>query len=398
MFKQLKILVVIPALGSNYGGPSKCVIELVESLANAGVTIDIVTTNANGSEELNVPLQTWVTHHNYRIQYFPYLKTGDYKFSFSLTRWLYKHVSDYDLVHTNALFSYPVLPAHWACQMRGVPYMMTPHGMLEPWALAYKADKKRLYFSFLEKPALERASAIQMLASSEAKSITQLNCKTPIYIIPNGIHHHDFVPLSNPAIFWNEFPQTRDRKLIIFLGRIDPKKGLDLLANAFKQVRHQFPDSHLIIAGPDNTGFLETVRGYFDEVGCLDAVTFTGMLTGAIKYAALAAADIYIAPSYSEGFSVSVLEGMASGLPCIITTGCNFPEAGEAEAAYIVDISPDSITDALIACLSNPQQSKLMGDRARKLILEEYTWNRIAANLIQVYQSILNQQQSCQHA
>jgi glycosyltransferase involved in cell wall biosynthesis len=393
IFKNyMKILVVVPALGNIYGGPSKCVIELVQTLTNKGVSVDIVTTNANGAEEIDIPLNTWLVRQNYRIQYFPYLKTGDYKFSFSLTRWLYQRVTDYDLVHTNAIFSYPVLPAHWACQLHQVPYIMTPHGMLEPWALAYKAGKKRLYFSLLEKPALERASGIQMLASSEAKSIKQMNFKTQIYIIPNGIHHQDFVAPSNPELFWDKFPHTRDRKLIIFLGRIDPKKGLDLLANAFVQVRKQFPDSHLIVAGPDNTGFLPTVRGYFDAVDCLDAVTFTGMLTGEIKYAALAAAEIYVAPSYSEGFSISVLEGMASGLPCIITTGCNFPEAGEAEAAYIVDISADAIANALIDCLSNPEQSKLIGDRARKLILEQYTWDRIANSLVQVYQCIINKQ------
>jgi glycosyltransferase involved in cell wall biosynthesis len=165
-----------------------------------------------------------------------------------------------------------------------------------------------------------------------------------------------------------------------------------LLSVAFTKVHAQFPQTHLIVAGPDNIGFLPTAQSYFAEAGCLDAVTFTGMLTGSIKYAVLASARLYVAPSYSEGFSMSVLEGMASGLPCVITTGCNFPEALAAKAAYVVNIDADEIANALIECLSNPQQAKEMGDRARQLIFEKYTWNRIASNLIEVYTAILKKE------
>jgi len=114
------------------------------------------------------------------------------------------------------------------------------------------------------------------------------------------------------------------------------------------------------------------------------------MLAGSLKYAALAAASVYVAPSYSEGFSMSVLEGMAAGLPCVITTGCNFPEAAMAQAAHVVKIDADEITRALIQCLSHPQQAKEMGDRARQLIFEHYTWERIAAKMIEVYTAITN--------
>ncbi|HZG39964.1 MAG TPA: glycosyltransferase, partial [Nodosilinea sp.] len=122
---------------------------------------------------------------------------------------------------------------------------------------------------------------------------------------------------------------------------------------------------------------------------CPDAVTFTGMLTGELKYSALAAVNLYVAPSYSEGFSMSVLEAMASGLPCVITTGCNFPDAARANAAKVVDIQADAIAKALIECLSDPLAAKTMGDRARHLVLNHYTWDRVAAQLIEVYTAIL---------
>ena len=383
----MKILMIVPALGSIYGGPSKSVIELAEAIGKRGVNIDVVTTNANGDERINVPLLTWIEEKNYRIQYFPYWNILDYKFSPSLTHWLFHNIGNYKLVHTNAVFSYPVLPAYWACQRNKIPYVVTPRGMLEPWALNYKSYKKGLYFSLVEKPALQKASAIHTLASTEAENIKTLNLGTPLVVIPNGIYRANFEALPNPEIFYQEFSETRNKTLIIFLGRIDPKKGLDLLAKAFAKAHKLFPETHLIVAGQDNTGYLPTAQNYFKEEGCADAVTFTGMLTGEIKYAALAASNIYVAPSYSEGFSMSVLEGMATGLPCVITTGCNFPEAKD--VAKIVDIDPEQIANALISLLQTPLEAKNMGDRARAFILENYTWDKIVLKMIAIYNEII---------
>ncbi|HIK11972.1 MAG TPA: glycosyltransferase [Oscillatoriaceae cyanobacterium M33_DOE_052] len=388
----MKILVVVPALGAIYGGPSKSVIELVNALGSLNINVDVVTTNANGADTLDVPLQTWINEKFYRIQYFPCWWLNDYKISLPLTKWLFSHVSDYNLVHTNAIFSYVNLPAYWACQWHKVPYVVTPRGMLEPWALAYKSGKKRFYYAWLEKPALERSKAIQMLAASEADRVKNLQLKAPLIIVPNGVQSQDFEKLPDPELFYQHFPETRNKPLILFLGRIDPKKGLDLLASAFEKVRAVRPDTHLIVAGPDNIGFLPTAQSYFAVAGCDEAVTFTGILSGLIKYAALAAARVYVAPSYSEGFSMSVLEGMASGLPCVITTGCNFPEAGEAKAARVVPINSDDIASAILECLQHPEAAKEMGDRAREFIFQKYTWHQIATNLSQIYQAILTNQ------
>ena len=386
----MKILIVIPALGNVYGGTSKIVLELAESIGKLGVNVDVVATNANGEKTLDVDLNQWIIQKHYRVRYFSYLDFLDYKFTLSMSQWLFSNVSSYNLVHTHAIFSYPVLVAYWMCQLHKIPYIATPHGMLEPWALAYKIWKKKLYFNWLEKPALQKASAIQMSAATEAEGIKNLGLKPPLVIVTNGIHREDFASLPDPEIFYKQFPETKNKRLIIFLGRIDPKKGLDLLAPAFAQAHQKFPDTHLIIAGPDNTGFLPTAQSYFIKAGCSHAVTFTGMLTGNIKYAALAAATIYVAPSYSEGFSMSVLEGMAAGLPCVITTGCNFPEAGEAEVAIIVNIDVGSIAKAIIQLLEDDQQAQNLGDCARQFILDNYTWDKIALKMVSVYENIIS--------
>lgn len=388
MKKNIKILMVVPALGDVYGGPSKSVLELTQAIGNLGIDIDLVTTNANGQVKLDVPLYNWIDKRNYRIQYFPYWNMWDYKFTLSLTKWLFKNVQNYSIVHTNAIFSYPILPAYWACQLHHIPYIVTPRGMLEPWALAYKAWKKNLYFSLLEKPALEKASCIHMLASTEAERIQPIGLKIAVEVVPNGIHREQFDVKHDPDVFYNQFPETRGKKLIIFLGRIDPKKGLDLLTIAFQSVYQGFHNAHLVIAGPDNVGYASVIKQDLAKYNCLHAVTFTGILTGELKYAALAAASIYVAPSYSEGFSMSVLEGMAAGLPCVITTGCNFPEA--AEVAKIVNINAEEIAEALIGFLRHPEQAKDMGDHARHFILENYTWGQIAAKMVAIYNQILS--------
>ena len=380
----MKILIVIPYVASSYGGTSKIVIEVVQGLSALGLSIDLITTNASVTNSLDVPLNIWIPEKGYRVQYFSSWHRNDFVISTSLISWLFTHLNDYDLVHTHTLFAPLISFTNWMCLLRKIPYIATPHGMLEPWALSHKAWKKKLYYTLLEKPVLRQANAIQGTASSEADNIKNLSFKKTFFV-PNGIHSNQFEVLPDPEIFYQHFPNTRDKTLILFLGRIDPKKGLDLLAPAFSRVRAQFPEAHLVVAGPDSIGFLPTAKSYFAQVGCLDAVTFTGMLTGSLKFAALATASLYVAPSYSEGFSMSVLEGMASGLPCVITTGCNFPEAAKNKAAYVVDINANKIADALIECLSDPQESKAMGERARRFIFQNYTWEQVAKELMLVY-------------
>jgi glycosyltransferase involved in cell wall biosynthesis len=386
----MKILIVIASIAPLYGGTSKIALEWAEELGKQGMSVDLITTNANGRDYLDVTLQNWIEKPTYRIQYFPCWNISEYKLSGSLAIWLFRHVRDYDIVHTMGVFSPAVTTAHWSCQLHKVPYIMNPQGMLEPWALAYKSQKKQIYSTLIERSALENASAVQALNTTELENIKALGLQASLVLVPNGIDRQEFEELPDPEIFIQQFPETSHKTRILFMARIDPKKGLDLLAPAFAKVREQFPNTHLIVAGPDSIGFLKKATEYFAVAGCLEAVTFTGMLTGKTKASALSAADLYVAPSYSEGFSMSVLEAMAASLPCTITTGCNFPEAGLANAAHVVDMNAEAIANAIILCLQEPAAARAMGDRARQFVLDNYTWDIIATNLIDLYRDILD--------
>ena len=193
--------------------------------------------------------------------------------------------------------------------------------------------------------------------------------------------------------FLTRFPAARGKTLLLFLHRIDPKKGLDLLARAFAVIHAQFPETHLILAGPDTVNFSETARGFFERAGCggSEAITFTGMLEGALKRGALAAATVFVAPSYSEGFSMSVLETMAAGLPGVITTGCNFPEAAQARVVRETAINSDALAGALHDLLADPAAAEAEGKRARAFVLAHYTWDQIALQEIASFRELLRE-------
>jgi glycosyltransferase involved in cell wall biosynthesis len=385
----MRILFLTPYLSENYGGVTRVTRELAQTLGKLGIFLDLITTLASDKTIIDQPVQTWVVQEHFRVKYFPCVHRGDFIFSWSLLHWLKTHAADYDLVHTHTVFCPLVSWATRICHRQKIPYVITPHGMLEPWAFSYKAWKKKLYYQLIEKHTLSRAVAIQGIASTEVTNFDLYSAKTTKFLIPNGIHGQDFQHLPSPQIFYSAFPDTKNKTLILFLARIDPKKGLDLLALAFAQVKQQFPTAHLVIAGPDSIDFQATAEKYFIQAGCRDAVTFTGMLSGELKHSALAAAQIYVSPSYSEGFSMSVLEGMASGLPCVITTGCNFPEASN--VTKIVPVEQQEIANALTWCLANPGEAQTMGNQAQQFIFEKYTWDKIAQQMITVYSWILNQ-------
>jgi glycosyltransferase involved in cell wall biosynthesis len=386
----MKVLVIIPYFSSVYGGNTRVVKDLYQCLGKLNVEIDIITTIADGDRKLEVPIDTWIENDGYRVRYFECFHRYDLVLSFSLLTWLSVNLQSYDLVHTHNRFSPLVAFCELICQQQHIPYISTPHGMLEPWAMSYKAWKKRLYFPVLERRTLNRSSALHVLTSNEAVNIKNLGIQTPTQVIANGIYRHKFESMPCPNLFLDNFPYLKEKILILFLGRIDPKKGLDILAPAFAEVQTEFPQAHLVIAGPENPGYLDTAKDFFVKAGCENAVTFTGMLEGELKYSALVSASIYVAPYYSEGFSMSVLEGMAAGKPAVITTGCNFTDAEEAGVAKVVRIEAPALAKGLLYLLQNPAAATTMGQQAQEFIFKHYTWDVASYKLKELYTKILS--------
>ena len=388
---QLKALVIIPALSPIYGGPSTCAIDLADALGRRGLKVDLVTTNAAGPHNLRVKFDQWLVESTYRLRYFRRWGRFEVKLSPGLMTWLFRHVTDYDIVHGMSVFNFPAYIYCEAFRWRHVPHIIHPQGMFEPWAMANKGWKKRIYFRWLKKPQLQRANVIHCLTRHEAQSIAALGVTTPKVIVPNGINFESMIN-GDANAFLLRYPELANKTRLLFLHRVDPKKGLDILAKSFARLRNRFPNTHLIISGPDPTGYWSTASRFFESAGCAAAVTYTGIVTGQDKADALAAADIFVAPSYSEGFSMSVLEAMAAGLPSVITTGCNFPEAAEAKVALEVPIDPTAFAEALASLIEDLPAARAMGQRAREFIFQNYTWDQAARKTHEVYKAILNHQ------
>lgn len=388
--RPMRILIVIPSLDLEHGGPSEGVAHLARQFAQLDIEVDLVTTSTSIADRHNqVDLFVKPQSDKLRILMFPTTFSSRFRFSLPLTGWIFKNIKKYDMVLTRSVFSYPVLPTYWACQISKVPYVSTPHGMLEPWAMDQKKWKKSIYFFLFERPALKKAMAIHAVASQEAEHINSLDLKRPVFWIPNGIDTSKYTPLPPKDVFIDKFNLAGHRTTILFMGRIDPKKGIDLLIHAISKIITTHKNIQLVIAGPDLTGYGTKIKRLSEELGCSHYVCFTGMIKNELKYSALATADIFILPSHSEGFSIAVLEAMAAGLPCIITRGCNFPEAGQRRAAYITDDNEQSISEAILWTINHPLEAKEMGRRARQWVLSEFDWLHTATSLIALYKKLL---------
>ncbi len=290
-----------------------------------------------------------------------------------------------EIVHLHGLWQSHTRRGARAARMAHVPYLITAHGMAEPWALRHKRWKKRVYLALVESRNLRRASCLHALSRPEIGHLQKLAPWTPICFIPNGV---DLKPLDNlPSrkVLEAECPELTGKFILLFFGRVHVKKGLDLLAEALGRLAPAHPDMHLVIAGTDD-GALSPFRDRMAELGLTRKMTYLGHVSGERARQVWAAADAFVLTSYSEGFSMAVLEAMACRLPCLITTTCYFPEAAAAGAAIVTQANSAAITEGLRELLEiTPQERFQLGANARSLVEAHYTWDRQAARLAAVY-------------
>jgi len=293
-----------------------------------------------------------------------------------------------DVVHLHGLFTGVSLAARMWKQWASGTLVVAPHGMLEPWALARSAWKKRLFLHLAERANLERARCIHALCSEEAHSIRALGLRTPIAVVPNGVDLDRVRGERDVRACSALFPHTRGRRLLLFLGRIHPKKGLLNLVRAFAAVQRELAGGDewlLLVAGPDQIGHAAQVRALATAQGVSDQVDMVGPVLGEKKRALLAAADAFALPSYSEGFSMAVLEALAWRIPALVTRSCNF-DVAQFGAGVVCDATLESITESLRSLLcATRAERRAMGDAGRRRVEAFYRWDHIAGQLESVY-------------
>jgi glycosyltransferase involved in cell wall biosynthesis len=368
-------LQVVSHLDPRYGGLSAAVPELSAAISKTGRDVSIAAFCA--PEEQFRPLNLAPE----ALSYWPSSRKA----------WLDKRlrtvfeqrVRSADGLHLHGLWEQSTALSARLARRLGKPYVLSAHGMLEPWALAQKRLKKLLYAQLLERANVAGAGCLHALTLAEAAQYRAFGAHGPIAIIPNGVTIPQHVT-ANPLL--ERFPTLTGRRIVLYLGRLHQKKGLDLLLQAWAEIADSWPDAHLVLAGPDADGTRVQLETEITRMGLDQSVLFTGMLGAALKWSALAAAVGFVLPSHSEGLSVSVLEAMGMGVPVIVTEGCNMPEVAEHEAGWVVAASRHSLLTALQALLANNvAANQALGERGEALIRTRYAWPVIARQMADVY-------------
>jgi len=386
----MKILHVIASIAPRYGGPSKAVIELCRELAKVGHEVTIFTTNFDGKQNLDVPLERLVEINGFKIRYFPIQWPRYYTVSLPLERALAKNTSKFDIVHIHSIYNFHTIAASHYCRRFNVPYLINPHGSLDPYLTRRHSIRKWIYTSISLQRDLDRAAAIHFKTHEEMRLTEPFEIKAPGVVVPNGIDPSEFSHLPASGLFRCKYPELKDKKIIFFLSRINFKKGLDILARAFGEVARKRDDVYLVLTGPDNEGYGTKVRAWLQEKGALGRSIFTGMLLGEKKLAALRDSDIFVLPSYTENFGLAVVEAMACGLPVIISNKVNiWREVSDGGAGIVTDCDGHQVAEAIARLLDDRNLREEMGERGKKLVEEKYTWPEVAKQMIKVYEQIL---------
>jgi poly(glycerol-phosphate) alpha-glucosyltransferase len=293
------------------------------------------------------------------------------------------------LVHQHGIWQFPSLEVlRWRRRTKQ-PTVISPRGMLDPWAVRNSRLRKRIVGSLYEYANLRESHCIHALAESGHDGIRKFGLKNPIAIIPNGIDVPTEQDLSTP-LPEDLPPDWNGARLMLFLGRVHPKKGLLPLVEGWSRVGRKRQDWKLVIAGPDEGGHQADVVELARRLGIENDVAFVGPQYGQAKKNWLNHADAFVLPSFSEGFPMAVLEAMAHRLPVLMTRECNFPEAFHARVAYEARPEAASIAQSLEEILPLAQGDLAeMGQRARQFACEHYAWPIIAKEMVEVYRWLL---------
>ena len=377
----VKVLHVIASMAPEWGGTAVTVAGLTRALAEHGVYSEIVTTHESEGKLLPVP---HLTCHRFQRGVAARIWPA---YARHLAAHLERTIADFDIVHVHGLWHFGGLIACRLARRKGVPYVISLHGELDGRRLRYKRSRKRVYRTLFLDRALRGATALHAVSAAERHHVAALSLQTPVFVCPVGVDLAQFDELPSQrhnALLWN-YRQLQNSRVVLYLGRIESLKGLDVLARAFADVAVKHQDVVLLIAGRDEDGTLSDVQRTLYEAGVADRVVFTGFLTGSHKFAALACADLFVLPSYSEGFSSAVLEALAAGLPVVISEQCNFSEVEQANAGFVVPSKSGPVADAISAILANADLAKRMANNARSLIEAHYQWSVIAGRMTQHY-------------
>ncbi|MBE8986213.1 glycosyltransferase [Nostoc sp. LEGE 12450] len=391
----MKIIHVIPSVTKVRGGTSQAALDMVKALQIINVNAEIATTNDDGDNLLDVPLCKRIQYNHVPVWFFhrfsPNIKSlREYAFTSELTQWLWQNISQYELVHIHALFSYPSTIAMTIARLKNIPYIVTPHGLLCEWSLQQSTRKKQTYLRLIEQANLNSSQTIHFTSEKEQQEVSLLGLHKPNFVLPLGI--------SLPTKIYDarhrlrqKFNIPTDEPVILFLSRLHYKKGLEYLIPALSKVtHHRFT---FILAGNGTPDYEAQIESLLVSSGLRDRTFVVGFVEGETKDILMQGSDLFVLTSYSENFAVSVLEALAVGVPVLVTPGVALASVvKENQLGYVPDLDVEAIAEALEDYLNNTQIAQKMGERGHQVISEKYTLEKTALQMQQIYQTVLQKE------
>jgi glycosyltransferase involved in cell wall biosynthesis len=364
------------------GGPIEGVYQRAKYLIHKGHTVEIVS--------LDAPDEDFIEQSSLVIHAVGGAK-GKYGYSRNLKPWLDLHCHDYDVFIINGIWQYHSFAAHNVLSRNNIPYYVFTHGMLDPWfktRYPLKHLKKCLYWLWGEYPVLRDAKKVLFTCEEEKvlarQSFFPYRCNEQV--VNYGTAGHTGDEDQQRALFLTQFPHLKNQRYLLFLSRIHPKKGGDLLIEAFAKIGHLQKDLHLVIAGPDQVGEQAALQQLAQKHGIADKITWTGMLSGDMKWGAYLTAEAFILPSHQENFGIVVAEALSCRLPVLISNKVNiWQEITEDNAGLVAD-------DTLSGCLNllnrwlemNDENKAAMSSNAHRCFINRFEITNAAMSLLEV--------------
>lgn len=379
----MNVLHVISSLEVQAGGPQIALAGLVAAQVRAGADVQIL------SAQRDAAVASYVDRlrcDGARVTLVGPVRgpLGSHPDLRSLTA---DRVAQADVVHIHGLWEQIIHQAAVAARKAGKPYIIAPHGMLDPWSLSQKWLKKRLYLHWRLRNDLNRASALHFITAGERDLVAPLRLAAPAIVEPIGLDWSEFDVMPPAGSFRAKHPVLQGRPLLLFLGRIHYKKGLDFLVKALGLLKEK--RAMLAIAGPDAEGYRASVEKMIDEAGVADRVLFTGMLMGADRIAAMADADLFVLPSRQENFGVVVAESLAAGTPVILSDRVNLhPEITAAGVGAVAPLDAPGLAEVLDRWLADPALRRDASQRSSAFVRSRFDWPRIAQSWKARYEAL----------
>ncbi|MEK7608653.1 MAG: glycosyltransferase [Patescibacteria group bacterium] len=390
----MKVLHIVSfyAPAYRYGGPIGSVHGLNKALVKKGVDVTVYTTNMDGGGALPLPANTPIDRDGVHVHYFEPSPGGRWwEYSHRLHRTMKATVKNFDVVHITGVFRAASFVGARTAKKNNIPYLISPRGTLmeKPLTLHHSLGKK-IYLSFFEKYNLSHAAAIHFTVPREEEEYVAAGLPLrKSVIIPNSIDGETFPKNPGDGRFRKSLHVSEKTPIVLFLGRLNWKKGFDTLIPAWKEVREKHADALLVIAGGDDEGYRTKIEDMIHDAGVRDSVVFTGMLEGEDRVAAFSESDIFILPSYSENFGMAPVEAAYFGLPVIVTDGVGIaPDIEAFKAGLVVPKEVAAVSNAITGLLSDVGRRRNMGEAGKHLVESRFRTEAVADRFIEVYNEL----------